>query len=706
MQPPDSSSVLGDFDDATFEFAGVTSTFFRREGDYFVRTDGPDGKMHDYRIAYTVGVRPLQQYLVERPGGRLQALGICWDARPRLVGGQRWFHLYPGERVDHQHPLHWTAPTQNWNHMCAECHSTNLQKNYRSHYDRFETAWSEVDVSCEACHGPASVHLAWAREPGKRNGEDPYKGLLTRVDAMRAGTWLFDEGKATARLVRPLGANAKVGANAQAQACGPCHSRRTWITGDYRHGAPLEDTHRISLLEPDLDHVDGQAHDEIYAYNSFLQSRMHRAGVTCTDCHDPHSTRPVATGNTLCARCHSASVFDSPLHHHHRTEVAGSRCVTCHMPFRDSRVVDVKHDHGFRVPRPDLSREIHVPNACNACHDYASNRWVAAAVREWFGSKRQGSLHFGEALYAGRHNRVDADTLLQRVFEDSGNPGIVRASALNELCRCGGPRVAPAVARGALDPDPLVRRASAGNLDRIVPSNRIRPGMRLLRDSIRSVRFEAVASLAGTPVTLLSADQLDLFERTAAEFREVQRANADRADALVALGNLEIRLGRVPEAEAAYRRAIARNRFHLPAYLKLADLLQARERDDESERLLLEALDVVPDDAEVHHTLGIVLGRVEKVRAALEHLATAVELRPSNPRYAFVYGAALYYIGDSERSLAVLEEAHTQHPSDCDLLAALVHYNTELERTNAARQWEHKLRALFSEDSGPSVLGP
>ena len=130
MQQANEHTVLGSFADAKLSYAGVTSTFFKRDGKFFVNTDGPDGELKDYEIKYTFGVTPLQQYLIEMPGVRLQALSVAWDTRSKEQGGQRWFHLYPKERITHNDELHWTRPAQNWNFMCADCHSTNLRKNY------------------------------------------------------------------------------------------------------------------------------------------------------------------------------------------------------------------------------------------------------------------------------------------------------------------------------------------------------------------------------------------------------------------------------------------------------------------------------------------------------------------------------------------------------------------------------------------------
>jgi hypothetical protein len=164
MQAATEETVLGDYRAAQFRHRGVTSTFSRRGSKCFVQTDGPDGRPGNFEIAYTFGVKPLQQYLVSMSGGRLQALGVAWDSRPRSAGGQRWFHLYPSEALSASDPLHWTGREQNWNDQCAECHSTDLRKNYDSAHDRYATAWAEVTVSCEACHGPGSTHLARAEK--------------------------------------------------------------------------------------------------------------------------------------------------------------------------------------------------------------------------------------------------------------------------------------------------------------------------------------------------------------------------------------------------------------------------------------------------------------------------------------------------------------------------------------------------------------
>ena len=284
MQPATTETVLGDFDDARFTHRGLTSTFFRRDGKFFVRTEGPDGKPGDFEIAYTFGVRPLQQYLVPFPGGRLQTLGIAWDTRPKARGGQRWFPLYPGERFAPPDPLHWTGREQTWNFQCAECHSTDLRKNYDAGTDRYATEWADVTISCEACHGPGSAHVAWAeaRPAGAPRAQPGTTGLVVRL-GRPAGTWTVkDPQGGIAEWSGPPRSPAEV------DACARCHARRRPIVDPYPYGRPFLDTHVPALLETGLYHADGQIRGEVYEYGSFVQSRMFRAGVTCSDCHEPH----------------------------------------------------------------------------------------------------------------------------------------------------------------------------------------------------------------------------------------------------------------------------------------------------------------------------------------------------------------------------------------------------------------------------------
>ncbi|MGH7286891.1 MAG: multiheme c-type cytochrome, partial [Myxococcota bacterium] len=418
MQEANAETVLGDFGSTRFEHFGSTSTFFRRDERYFVNTEGPDAARADFEIEYTFGVAPLQQYLVRLPGGRLQALNTAYDTRPRAAGGQRWFHLYPDEAVPAGDVLHWTKPSQNWNAQCAECHSTNLRKGFDLAKDSYATSWSDLDVGCESCHGPGSRHVAWADAAARGDAPDEHDlGLTLRFRESSPARWVFAEGASIAHREPPLATQREL------ETCAPCHARRSTLREGRRAGEPLLDTHRPALLGPGLYEADGQMRDEVYVYGSFVQSRMYTAGVTCSDCHEPHSLALRAEGNALCAQCHRPEVFDAPAHHHHAAGSAGAQCIACHLPARTYMGIDVRHDHSFRVPRPDLSVSIGTPNACNDCHTHRSPRWAADAAKRWFPSGRSGTPHYGVALDAGRRGLPGAEPALAGVAEDPAQPG-------------------------------------------------------------------------------------------------------------------------------------------------------------------------------------------------------------------------------------------------------------------------------------------
>jgi len=410
MQPANAQTVLGDFGEAHFQKDGVTSTFYKKEDRFYVRTDGPDGKLHEYPIAYTFGVFPLQQYLIPFPKGWFQCLGIAWDSRPRQEGGQRWFHLYPNEKMPHTDPLHWTRRNQTWNFMCAACHSTNLRANYDLAADSYATTWSEINVSCEACHGPGSAHVTWAQvhKNVSYQPDESAEGLV--VDLRPAlGSWSMSEAG-----VGTLHWQGEARSGTLVETCAPCHSRRRALTANYEPGSRFLDAYMPVLLDEGVYYPDGQIQEEDYEYISFLESKMYRAGVICTDCHNPHSAKLASENlNVVCGRCHSLAVFDSEQHHHHKAGGGGPRCVDCHMATATYMVVHVRRDHSFRVPRPDYSVAYGTPNACNQCHKDKSAKWAADAVTRWYGPDRGKGPEFVQAIDAGRRGRLDAEKLLQ-----------------------------------------------------------------------------------------------------------------------------------------------------------------------------------------------------------------------------------------------------------------------------------------------------
>jgi predicted CXXCH cytochrome family protein len=695
MQEASEETVLGDFDDATFVHGDVTSTFFRRGGGYRVRTDGPDGTLREYPVAYTFGVTPLQQYLIPVGEGRYQVLGIAWDARSEREGGQRWFHLYP-EDVDASSPLHWTRPAQGWNARCASCHSTGLKRGFDAASRSYRTTWSEIDVSCEACHGPGSEHVRLAREAsaGEAVAERNPAGLLVRL-VDRDRVWTRAPGVATAS--RATGPPPRV----EVETCAPCHARRAAL-GDHMPGEPLLDAFRPSLLRQDLYYADGQIEDEVYVYGSFLQSRMYAAGVTCSDCHDPHGLDTKAEGNALCTRCHDGARYDTRSHHFHDEGFEGARCVECHMPATTYMVVDPRRDHSLRIPRPDLSRAMGTPNACNRCHVDRSAAWAAETTLRWYGPPEDRN-DFARALHDGRAGDPAAFAPLTALTRDAAAPPIVRGTALSLLGHYLRQGTMQALQSGLADPEPLVRLGALEGLEGFGDVSALSLAYPLLTDSLRAVRVEAARLMARVPPEGTTPEQAAAIAKGVAEYERVQRSNADQPAAWVALGDLYAAGGRAGDAEAAYRTALSLDSTDVVAYLNLADLQRALGRDDLGEEVLLRALALLPDVPEVHHALGLLLVRRGDLKDALPRLERAAE-RSDVARFAYVYGVALASAGDMEGGVRVLQGALALHPFDREILGALATYARDLGRTDDAVHYAQRLMVVVPEDPGPRAL--
>jgi Flp pilus assembly protein TadD len=661
MQHVSDQSVLGDFNNVRFSYAGITSSFFRRDGKFFVRTDGPDGKLADFRIRYVFGVTPLQQYLIELPGGKLQALSIAWDSRPRDLGGQRWFHLYPNEKVNYKDVLHWTRRSQNWNHMCAECHSTDLHKNYDPDTRTFKTTWTDINVSCEACHGPGSDHLVWAkREPGwdKIQGD----GLVTQFDERRTIRWAIDPATGNARR------SAARGTDKEIETCARCHARRGQLSEAVVPGRPLMDTHQPAVLRRGLYHADGQILDEVYEYASFRQSKMFHAGVTCSDCHNPHSLKLRANGGEVCMQCHAPGKYNVASHHHHQAGSRGANCLECHMPTRTYMGVDVRRDHSFRVPRPDQSVSLGTPNACTACHSDKPAKWAADQVRAWLGRDARGYQTFAPALTAARNSAPDAEARLLAVLDDPAQPAVVRATAAAELSAWLSPASLQALARALNDPDPQVRNGALTGIEPLPLPQRWQLAAPLLHDPVRGVRIEAAGILVGVPAERITAEQRADLERAGSEYLAAQRQNADTPEGQTNLGSFHAARGEFALAEAAYRTAIGLDADWIPVYVNLADLLRQMQRDPDAEQVLRAGLARHPDAAALHHSLGLLQVREKNMKAALASLKQAARLAPDDSHYSYVYVVALHSNGQTRAAQAVLGQALKRMPGDRALL--------------------------------------
>ncbi len=660
MQVADTDTVLGDFNDVSFDYFGETAHFQTRDDGYYVRTVDGDGQEQDYRIAYTFGVEPLQQYLIEFPGSRLQTLAYSWDSRPEAEGGQRWFHSYPDEYIAPDDVLHWTGAQQNWNYMCAECHSTNVSMGFDLASNTFDTTYSEISVGCESCHGPGSRHVDLATAGDERGDY----GLVADLDDRGRATWIMnaDTGIAARSEVR-------MQPQQQPEACGRCHSRRGIIAPEYEYGEPLAHTHMLALLDETLYFPDGQILDEVYVYGSFVQSKMYRAGVSCSDCHNPHSAEFVtgADPNAVCAQCHLPTKFAAAEHTGHAPEQAG--CVDCHMVSRNYMVVDGRRDHSFRVPRPDLTASIGVPNACNGCHVDADAVWATSAINEWRGSESWQRAHFAPAIEAGRRGFANAE--LVEVINNKDFPGIARATAISLLAQPFSSHEYQTLEAELGSADALLRIAALQQVRALPVDMRLRlSGAKLLADPVRGVRIEAAIAYAGTH-DLLPIEAARAWTQAEQDFRNAFESIANRPEAHLALANLELAQNNPSAAIEHYETALRIEPRAVAARLNLADALRTNGEEARAEAAMREGLALDAENGSLHHSLGLSLVRSGLPDEALDELRLAAEFAPENPRFVYVLGIALNSLGEQQEALEVLRAAHANFDGDFDIAMGL-----------------------------------
>lgn len=675
MELATDETVLGDFNDVTFEHDGLVNRLFRDGQRFMVHTEGPDGNMQDFEIKYVFGFDPLQNYMVEfdRPPempadqiARLQVLRISWDTH-----GKRWFYLRPPDVADKlapDDPLHWTGIMQRWQTMCADCHSTNLQPNYHVASGQYHTTFSEMNVSCEACHGPGSIHVDVATN--KRFFWDRNHGL--GLASLRGDS-----------------------SQPQLESCAPCHSRRGVSQAGYVAGQKYHDFFQLENLHDATYYRDGQIKDEVYEFGSFLQSKMYHHGIRCSDCHDPHSLQLKHPGNQTCTSCHQhpAGKYDVPAHHFHAVGSAGAQCVNCHMPGRTYMDLDFRRDHSFRIPRPDLSVALGTPNACSGCHvqdridqlpesqrpqltEYAdwlnaaadgdqriadllaeTDRWAADAADHWYrynsssDSPRSRPPHFAQtidALRQGKPEGVQA-AIAMTLREGAEAPAIVRATLLDDLTALGASEASETAAQLAADPsqDPQVRVAAIRAAALATPQRVRRRLMPLLSDPLSSVQRQAAQQLAQTDVyrslTPHERAQVDLAMRGV---KESLMTMSDRAGAHMQWAGLCESRGLFSEAIEAYQTAIrteptmAGPRTNLAGlYTELADRgdRQAAERAAQLRReelpLLRRDANLAPDIAVVQYRFGLALYLAGELQESLQRLQRAVQLQPDVDDY-------------------------------------------------------------------------
>ena len=582
MQHASPDTIKGDFGNVTFTALDQDSFFYKKESKFFVRTAGPEGKPSDYEIAYTFGVTPLQQYIVNFPDGKLQMLPIAWDTLE-----SRWFHLQESQKPQHGEWIYWTNGGQNWNSMCADCHTTNLKKGYDKDQQSYNTTWSAIDVGCEACHGPGEKHIAAIKNINYQVGiNDP------EID--------MEKGENPQILV---------------DKCGRCHSRRQQLTSVFEHDSDkLLDHYLPVVLQTGFYHSDGQIRDEVFVYGSFIQSKMYHNDVSCIDCHEPHSIRLKASGNALCINCHTKDQYDTPSHHHHKSNLGGeqldtkrsegNQCVDCHMPGRIYMGNDFRRDHSLRVPRPDLSVKYNTPNACSSCHQEEGAQWAANTIENWFGKLRE--PHFSETLAFSEAEPQAAIEPLLNLLDDEMQPAIARATAayiLSPLIYLSGVR--EAMNRALINKEPLIRTLAASAFVDQPAVDKLPPLAALLQDPVRAVRITAARGLVEVQRSQIPQALRVAYDVAKSEYLDSLEMNADFPSGRIQIALDHQKKGQWDLAEESYISALKIDKHFNIARINLAQLYYQQQRLVEAEKLYRTIIEQEPSSTPAHYALGL-----------------------------------------------------------------------------------------------------
>jgi predicted CXXCH cytochrome family protein len=655
MQAADDSTVLGDFADVTFQGETETTRFFRRGQEFWVNAPDDAGAPRDFKVAYTFGVAPLQQYLLQTTGGALQPLGVAWDTEQ-----QRWFHLYPGQGVDFKDPLHWSKPGQNANFMCIECHTTGFKRNFDPDTATFSSTWNSLGAGCQSCHGPASNHLAWAKAPASAA---QYSNAGLAVDMRAPGNTL------------------------EVETCARCHARRAPLGDGQLTGKPLMDAYLPSALTAELYEPDGKIKGEVFEHGSFVQSKMFAKGVRCSDCHNPHSTALKAPGNGVCLQCHNpsgraavarvdgsglqAKNYDSPEHHHHEAAAAGSQCVDCHMPGKLFMVNDLRHDHSFTLPNPAFAQAVGGQDACITCHKGMPANELAARFKQWFGGPASATEHYAQALWQARSALPGAAQALFSQLDAPLVSAIRRTTLLNELPDYPSQSAVDHSIKALRDPAAQVREAAVRVIATQLPmEQRLDVLGPLLGDGILAVRIASARALLGLQGG--HGHYQPAFDKAIREYEQVQLSLQERAEANLNLALLYQAQGQAERVEPYLRTAIKRDADFYPAWVTLVQWLDARQRQDESWALLSQKIGEDPNVALLQFTKGLALVRRNQPADALQALREANRLEPSNARFAYVLALTLQERGDLEGAKRLLVATLQQHPQNRDVRMALV----------------------------------
>lgn len=668
MQVVSDSSVLGNFNNIKFKSQGVTSHFFKKEDDYYVNTEGPDGAYYDYKIEYTFGITPLQQYIVKFPNGHFQCLRTAWDTVKK-----KWFDLYPDFKVVHSEWLHWSRGGLNWNNMCSDCHSTNVRKNYDKTIHSYDTKYAIINVSCEACHGPGKAHVEQANVLGEN-----YK--VTNDLKMTVGTESKD-------LV---------------DQCARCHMRREQISEYYNFEGSMLDHYFPQLIVENTYYPDGQILDEDYVYGSFVQSKMYHNGVSCINCHDVHSLKLKFDGNNLCLQCHLPETYNTPSHHFHLNDTEGAKCINCHMTGKYYMGNDFRRDHSFRIPRPDQSIKYGTPNACAQCHDDKDNQWAWENYLKQYGPPK--NKHFSDLLVPGLRGDENGFEYLLQLAKDTIYPDIARASAVLGMTDYFDANSIDNMIGFLNDDSPLVKGAALDALGEINSTDYVSYCLPLLEDEKRSVRVKAFYAIASLDEMLIPEHYKDVYKKVKNEFETNLDITSDFIGGRIKKANFYLKKGDLTTAIKEYEDGLEIDNINNIARTNLANLYYRNNDFKSAEDAFKIIIQQEPEYGQTYYSYGLLLAELNRIDEAIEQMELAIKLMPDNIRP--YYNLSLLYdkINNLDKAEAVVVKGLKKAPQNDSLLYMLAYVYSKNNQLEKAKNIAKRLVDMYPNNSNYRTL--
>ncbi len=546
-----------------------------------------------FKVHSVLGRRPLVQYLVEGEDGGVHTPSAAWDTEKH-----EWFDVFAGdERLSCEGLAerqsgdwgHWLGRGMNWNSQCAWCHMTEFRKGYDEKTDSYRSTWKEPGVSCIQCHPQAA-------EP------DPQNGCLAAADTR----------KLTPRQIHDN--------------CATCHARREELDDQFRAGNRFDEHFRLELpLVEGIFYPNGMQQDEDYCETGLRLSKMGYAGVSCIDCHDPHTAelKLPQEDNSVCLRCHAngtlvnntpAPIIDITTHTPCPPSSTGGRCVECHMPISPYMARDPRRDHSFNSPDALLSMECGIPNACIMCHRDKDNTWAQQHIdRVYSGAHLKTTRARTRAIAAAMQGKGETAALLA-ALQHEPNPHW-RATLLEHLAALPRTQEIQQAAQQAAKSDCSPERAAAAQLLGA-------DSMPMLADSSRLVRRAAAWQNLGR----LSAHKE--AQKALQEQINTAKHQADQPTGAMQLAMLAQATGDKQEAERQYKRAIALDPASPVAYMDYAVFLAGCNRSADALAQMLTCAAKAPQNAQVQYRLGLILAECGYVPQAIRAMQKALSIEP------------------------------------------------------------------------------